>query len=379
MGPQAPTPNPQAPPVTPPLTVDPAPAPEPPRNPNQPVTPPGYVPATTPPNFGTLPQPDPNTPQPNITAVGGNPPAPQTTPTQPDPQQTPPGPTNPNQQPPTDPQQQQTPPPTQFMPVVTLADGSQVPINQYRVQLDNGNEVPFTDMVRSQNDLDQQINNLRTESQRVQQWEQSLQQNPYGQPQQMPQQPQNPQGAPQYTQQQPQYPHQQVPQQSVIDPNTLGEYATDGERSMAHAFNQYAQNQNQQNQALNQRLDQNNNLLEQQYMMGELRRASDSYGVPQDDLVREWERTQVNNFDTLGEIIQLRRQMEGNQAQQTLQNAQQVTQSVGVGPGQVNPHQQTTPTNVPGRGVVDYRNAPEVLRAYDLDPSQMNAETQATI
>ena len=265
------------------------------------------------------------------------------------------------------------------MPVVTLADGSQVPINQYRVQLDNGNEVPFTDMVRSQNDLDQQINNLRTESQRVQQWEQSLQQNPYGQPQQTPQQPQYPQGAPQYTQQQPQYPHQQVPQQSVIDPSTLGEYATDGERTMANAFNQYALNQNQQNQALSQRLDQNNNLLEQQYMMGELRRASDSYGVPQDDLVREWERTQVNNFDTLGEIIQLRRQMEGNQAQQTLQNAQQVTQSVSVGPGQVAPYQQTTPTSVPGRGVVDYRNAAEVLAAYDFDPSQMNAETQATI
>ena len=148
---------------------------------------------------------------------------------------------------------------------------------------------------------------------------------------------------------------------------------------MANAINQYALNQNQQNQALSQRLDQSNNLLEQQYMMGELRRASDSYGVPQDDLVREWERTQVNNFDTLGEIIQLRRQMEGNQAQQTLQNAQQVTQSVGVGPGQVNPYQQATPTSIPGRGVVDYRNAAEVLSAYDLDPTQMNTQTETTL
>ena len=324
--PAEPTQN--APPVEPPIP-----------NPNQPTQPtgnvlqndPAYVAPSTPPNIPTLPQPQGEPPQ-----------------------------SDPQPQPQSDP----------AAPVIRMADGTEVPLNDYKVKLPSGQEMSYNEMLQQQQDVDRQVAAIQAEQERLARWEQATQQAlASGQAHADPQQQHQVQPVAPQTQ-------DQAPQLPTIDPAQLGDMATENEIRIAQGLNQlggglnqYLAQQQQQMQQMQEMLTTQQQVAEQQLLNQELARVSNETGVPADDILNEAQRTGVSNLDVVGQNLQYKQAMNNQTAQQQQQAAQQVTQAVGTGPTTHNPQlpaqqQQATP----GRGIKDYRNGAEVMERYDILP-----------
>ena len=258
----------------------------------------------------------------------------------------------------------ETPAPSADGPTITLEDGNQIPLSEYKVQLPSGQEMSYDQMINNQNTIDTQAQLLEQEQQRLAQWEQAIQESlrnsgtaepteaPTGPAQY---EPMAPSAAP-------------APTSTHLDPITLGDMATDNEVMMVNhinQMNQYLAHNQEQLAELQQSLQTQQQITENQLLSSELGRVSDQYGVDQQDLLNAVQQTGVYNLDVLGQNLQLQKQMSDRLSGQAEQNARQASDSVGTGVSPSQPNQ-PAPNDIPGRGVTDYTNMEQVMSAYNI-------------